>query len=133
MVAAMALAPAPSPIAVLGTAWTWNLGAPPQTSPPCRFTSLHIASTGLGEGKWLSAQTQPEMLGVKRIRCPAPESCAVLFLRRARAQHTRLRNWERYRSLQCPGLSQISCVTLSRPLTGRNENSYLSFRSGHEH
>lgn len=34
MATAMALAPAPSLISVLGTAWTWNLGAPYQTSPP---------------------------------------------------------------------------------------------------
>lgn len=113
MVTAIALAPALSPIAILGTVWTWNLGAPSQTSPPCRLASLHIASTGLGEGKWLSAQTQLEMLGVKRIRCCA-QSCAVLFLRRARAQHNRLRNWECYRNLLCPGLPPISCVTLSR-------------------
>lgn len=30
-----------------------------------------------GEGEWLSAQTQLEMLGVKRIRCPAPELCCA--------------------------------------------------------
>lgn len=28
--------------------------------------SLHIASAGLGEGSWLSAQTQLEMSGVRR-------------------------------------------------------------------
>lgn len=78
MATAMALAPAPSLISVLGTAWTWNLRAPYQKAlPPCRLVSLHIASAGLGEGEWLSAQTQLEMLGVKRIRCPAPELCCA--------------------------------------------------------
>lgn len=36
METAMALAPDPSPLAVLGTALTWDLGAPSQTSPPGR-------------------------------------------------------------------------------------------------
>lgn len=74
MVTAMALAPAPSPIAVLGTAWTWNLGAPSQTSPPCRLVSLHIASTGLGGGQVAQCPDPARDVGCEENQVPCPRA-----------------------------------------------------------
>lgn len=58
--------------------------APSQTHPPC----LGIVSAVLGAAllTWHSAQTQPEMWGMGKIRHPLPVLCWKLFLRGARAR-----------------------------------------------
>lgn len=63
-----------------------------------------------------------------------PQCCAVLFLRRTRAQHARPRSWKHCRDLLHPGRSQIGCVTPLNlaPRTMRTDRC-LSFRSGCKH
>lgn len=123
MVTAAAQAPCPHRLCLMHSIDPAE--APSQTHPPGGpARPLSWQSWGAALLTWPSAQTQPEMWNMGRIRRPPPVLCWALFLRRFRAQCPSLRP-RRVLLRKKPGpivlpmgssSGQISCVTLGGPL-----------------
>lgn len=132
MVAAMALAPAPSPIAVLGTAWMES-GGSLSDRPSLQVSIPPYCFNRPGGGQVAQCPDPARDVGCEEDQVPCPRELCCAVPEKGQRSAYQAKELGSYRSLLCPGLSQISCVTLSRQLTGHSEKSCLSFRGGREH